>query len=407
MTTSNRLLDAQKDVAIARRAFVDLVALADSSKTERQSCVSQLCEWLRFIWREDAWNASSAAWRDLARDVVEFLGARLTNPSSPDTCCGLDLDLSETVVRDLALGGSYFTGGIVDFHGSWFVGGTSFAGSRFVAGKVIFDDCKFFGEGRGGTAQFSEATFEGAIVSFNSAVFRGGWVRFDDTRFTAGEVRFNSSKLVDTCLLFVRSQIRGSAVVSFVGATFLTGSLLFTEVTMSGGKLTFGEAGIYADAILDSLMIEAGVISFDRTSASSRISLKNAKIIGGLLSLAGLRLGGGEIRFDGTRIVSGELTLDGAKLFSGSILLGQVWLLGGSVSFAGISVAYEAVFELPWSRYEGGKLVQRETAFDGSGERDFYVHAARYVPGVIRDWGPFHPDAGSVARLDAEGRGGV
>jgi hypothetical protein len=303
----------------------------------------------------------------------------------------MDLDLSDTVVRDLDLGEVYFTGGTVDFHGSRFDGGTSFAGSKFLAGNVIFDDCKFFGEGRGGPAQFSESVFGGAMVSFHSAVFRGGWVRFDDTRFTAGEVRFNCSRLLDACLLFVRAQIQGSAVVSFVGATFITGSLLFTGVTISGGRLTFGEAEIYADAILDSLTIEAGVISFDGASTSSRISLRNAILAGGLLSLSELRLDGGELRFDGTRMIAGELILDGAKLFSGSILLGQVWFLGGSVSFAGMSIEYEAVFELPWSRYEGGKLTRAESAFDGSVERDFYVHVARYMPGVIRDWGPFRP----------------
>src|SRR5579859_1504260 len=98
MTTPNRLLDANNNIALARKAFIDLATLADSTKAERQFCVSQLCEWLRLIWREDTWNTASAAWRDLARDVVEFLRARLTNPSSPDSCCGLDLDLSETVV---------------------------------------------------------------------------------------------------------------------------------------------------------------------------------------------------------------------------------------------------------------------------------------------------------------------
>jgi uncharacterized protein YjbI with pentapeptide repeats len=388
------LLAAGSDSSRAHAAAQALMHRASISPSDRQSCANELCAWLRMVWAADPASCPPYSARDsdidaLARDVADFLAARLMDPDASGSFCRLDLDLSGTIIREFNFAGACFDGGNVDFRDCVFHEKASFAGARFTAGRVLFDGAKFHEAARAESARFARAVFGGAAVSFESAEFKGGVTCFADTQFTAGEIRFNRMKLTDSLLLFGRANFSG-AKVTFTGATFDSGSVSFHDCKVTAGFLGFERAKIGVRFSFDGSIINGGHLSFDGANIGF-LSFSDVKLISGAVTLRSIFVAGGDSRFDGMSILGGEFILDEAKIPFGHIRLDRASFAGGSVSLEDIVVEFEGVLDLPWGRYNSAGGIQRDNDFDGSREHVFYQQTAKYAPGAQVKWGRFRP----------------
>jgi uncharacterized protein YjbI with pentapeptide repeats len=384
------LLAAGLDSAQARKAFDVIAQLPAGEPSRRQPRVNDLCAWLRLIWGPS--QMSRPADTDLgllAGEVARFLVARLADPAAEDTFCGLDLDLSRTVIRELSFVGVHFTGGTADFTGCVFYQKTSFTAARFSAGQVRFDGSTFHQAEMAESQAFALSVFDGAAVSFAAAEFRNGYANFDDTRFTGGEVSFRGLRLTDSFLSFTRAEIAG-AVVTFAGALFRSGRISFANCKVTGGQLSFEGAKIYVPLHLNATVIDGGRLSFDDAHVGG-LSLSNVRLASGEVTLRRIFVQGTQNRFDGMTVAGGDFILDGARLLFGSLLLDRVSFLGGTVSLEGIVIEAEGLLDLPWGRYTAHRAVLKDGGFDGHRAHDFYTLTARYAPDVQIRWGAFQP----------------
>lgn len=232
----------------------------------------------------------------IAAGKVDFSGAEFA---------GALVDFGDAEFRggEVSFARARFTGGSVNFGGAVFSGSrVGFVGALLQAGDISFDGAVFAG-GRvyltradfsgcdvdftgvmfvGSSVEFMGATFSGGRVSFQNGLFSGGRTEFGYADFCGSSVdfsfaNFSSAKSIASygpgnsvnyglTLLarFIKesprtprvsppwlSKVMGEAelerfsasvLVSFSGAKFVAGSMLFTSAEFSGGRVDFAEA---------------------------------------------------------------------------------------------------------------------------------------------------------------------
>jgi uncharacterized protein YjbI with pentapeptide repeats len=392
--------------------------MADDEVSLRQACVRDVCGWLRGAWLEDRWRRMEPEAKQLASDVSRMLRLRLSDPESPETWCGLDFDLSRTIIRDLDLRGAHFTGGTVNFSGSIFGEpifadlerplasrlpdsefAPFFALTRFSRGQVIFDNAIFLGNKQRGAANFAMARFDGASVSFRGAQFKGGQATFDDIICSAGTVDFSFAEFLDTHVCFTRAKLSAPAKIIFQDSVLSMGEMSFSGTEIRGGQLSLKRARIHGDLELYGMRIDDGEVILDSAQTSGRsASFRMMQIKGGKLSLIHWKAAGGAVRFNGTTLSQGLVTFDGALISAGEVFLDQMSIKGGTLSFAGVQIGSDALVRLPWGTYTAQGAVAANGGFDGKKSWTFRPARAYYDPAVKTTWGPFAP-VGPAAKL--------
>ena len=364
---------------------------------------SELCGWLRFALgpgHVPAPGGEAADDRDkLAQEILAFVAERLRDPAESGSFCGLDLDLSGTIIDHADFSASVFAGGTADFRNCRFGPGASFSQASFAAGRVNFDGSLFDCAGQLRGWPFPQSRFAGASVSFRDVTLTGGMLSFDDSAFESGSVDFSRLQAIDSGLSFIRAAFGGSDV-TFRGARFARDRIpapvetLFAFCRITGGDIRFDQSYLGAPVNFRSARMESGRLSFDHCEVVSVLRLTPLVLAGGQLSLSGLEVTHGQLDAHDLLVDGGTLTLDEAKAIFGKIDLGAASFLRGQVSMRGMQAPFDGSIELPWASYTGtnrpGQHVKDEV-FTGEHDHDFTVTVARYRPGVITDWGPFHP----------------
>jgi hypothetical protein len=326
----------------------------------------------------------------VAQQMVQLLTSRLRHdPDDQRSFAGFDIDLAGTTL-DADFSRARFTGGTVSFEGCKFGSNTSFTGSIFSGGHIVFDGAAFKGVRHARTGLFTEAIFQGSDVSFREAIFSGGFSCFDDTSFLSGSVYFTRITLMDSILSFVRAKFAG-ADVDFSDALFETGCARFPDCRVTGGKVGFDRSLIKTPVSFERAVIDGGHVSFDEAeSASPALSFQDTQVILGKLTLRNLVVSGGRVAFEGLIVDGGSLILNGAVLQFGKMDLGRASFLRGSVSL-NIKVKFDSILDLPWARYSSSGASVKDTEFDGFTNYDFVAKVAAYRPGAITNWGDFRP----------------
>lgn len=396
--------DAGGDVSAARAAYAALVSrLTGSPGPDTQSIASELCDWLRFALGPGRVLAPGPRTADdsdhLAGEVLGFVAGRLRDPAASTSFSRLDLDLSGIIIDRADFSAAVFAGGTVDFRNCRFGPGVSFSSASFASGQVNFDGSLFDCSGHLHGWPFPESRFRGASVSFRDVTLSGGVLSFDDSAFESGSVDFSRLQAIDSGLSFIRSDFSGS-VVAFDGARFVRDrapapvETTFNMSRITSGEVRFDRSYIGAPMSFSFARIEGGRLGFDCCEVASELKLTSLSFTGGQLSLSGLEVSHGNVDAHDLAVDGGTLALDKAKALFGKIDLRAASFLRGQVSMRDVESPFDGSVDLPWASYTGttrsGPRVRDET-FTGDHDHDFTITVARYRPGVITDWGPFHP----------------
>ncbi|MFB7435173.1 hypothetical protein ACFCZ5_27935, partial [Streptomyces microflavus] len=185
-----------EQAAVRLAGVYAMARLADDWPEQRQVCVDVLCAYLRMPYETDT---TAPAFRHGEREVrltiIRTIRDHLQDPTTTNTWCGHNLDLT----------GATFDGG--DFSRSNFSGGeVSFRRSAFLSGEV----------------DFSYSNFSGSQVSFRRSEFSGGRVYFDRSAYSGGEVDFGGSTYSGGQVSFDLSTLSG-CLVDFGGSTYSGG----------------------------------------------------------------------------------------------------------------------------------------------------------------------------------------
>ena len=388
------LTAAGLDVSRARVAFAGLIRAPATEPGSRQAHADDICAWLRLIWGPGrATGPGNANLEALAVEVAAYLVARLADPGAADTFCGLDLDLSRTVLRGVTFHRARFSGGTVDFRGCVFDQRSSFGEAAFSGGRVLFDGATFLAERH--SPGFHRAIFSGAEVSFESAEFRNGWADFSGTAFTSGEIRFNGIQLTDTIMLFTAARFDG-ATVRFDNADLRSGRVSLHGSRCTAGLLSFSGVKTGMGLSFDKTHIDGCHVSLDGADLG-HVSFTDARLTAGAITMRVSVAQGGSVSFDGMTMDGGELILDGARILFGEFMLDKITFVSGTLSLEDVAVEIEGVLELPWARYTAYGTVLKDGEFDGSRPHDFYTKTASYTPQARIRWGRFQPGTGGAS----------
>lgn len=385
------LFAAGSELPMVRAALEDLAEQRPTAHAAKQAVASDLCQWLRFaLGPGRSLGPEQAELRNLAREVLAILVSHLRDPSSAETFCGLDLDLSSIMLDDADFTRAHFTDGIVSFRNCRFGSGVSFEDTQFSGAHVIFDGSTFVGSPQRGGGEFARTVFSGSIVSFRDVIFLNDISSFDDTEFRSGQVIFDRMQLSDSVLSFVRARFTGASV-TFADAIFRRGSVNFFDGCVSGGELRFDRAKLWTSVSLGRLIIDGGLVSFDTSEVSAPLSFTDLKLVAGALSMQNVAVANGLLDFRDMVVDGGNLAMNGTKAHFGNIDMREVSFLRGTVSLRDMKAPFDGIIYLPWATYtRNHKQVQDET-FDIDKDHEFVIAVARYRPGVITDWGPLKP----------------
>ena len=206
------------DNAVVRIAGLHAMAqVADLWPAERQSCINVLCAHVRQPTDSSsstpvdstATSGGSPAPPEVALDSRRAgldIIAQHLRPDGRVSWAGHHIDLSGAVVDAAEWEGIVLKSGQVKFRGA------RFTGSANLAGAVL---C-------GGVIDLTKAVFEkDCSLSFKGADFRTGKILFQEAHLTNGKVVFDDATFHPQCLASFASTHFGDCTVSFANATVL------------------------------------------------------------------------------------------------------------------------------------------------------------------------------------------
>ncbi|WP_152611080.1 pentapeptide repeat-containing protein [Amycolatopsis sp. MJM2582] len=218
--------------------------------------------------------------RQVRKAIVSVISGHLRGDAAV-SWKGLNYDFSGAVFDGGDFSNVEFGGGIVDFSGVRLVAeGLNFASAKFGAGEVYF----------------SGIELDGGHLNLSNSEFSGADVRFSSAKFTAGSVEAVGCKFVDGSILFNGSEFRGASVY-FTGSKFLGGNVVFDYAEFSSGNVSF-----------ELISLDDGFLSFDQANFSgAEVSFKLSELAGGKLSFRGAAFDSGivnfvESRFGGSKV---------------------------------------------------------------------------------------------------------
>jgi Pentapeptide repeats (9 copies) len=193
-TATRRLEHA--DTAVRLAGVYALAGLADDWQDSRQTCIDELCAYLRMPYEHPpeagppaAEQLSFGGSQEVHHTVISIITAHLRD-NARVSWRGHDFDFTGVRFDGGDFSGAVFSGGTVDFREAVFSGGTlDFTGAVFSGATVDFTGARF----SGAAIDFTGAEFSRGPVHFVGAEFSGGTVHFGDATFSGATVDFTDA----------------------------------------------------------------------------------------------------------------------------------------------------------------------------------------------------------------------
>ncbi|WP_299867623.1 pentapeptide repeat-containing protein [uncultured Hoeflea sp.] len=205
-------------------------------------------------------------------------------------------------------------------------------------------------------------------VSFSGASFGEGDVLFNRVSFGEGDVSFDEASFGEGIVSFSEASF-GEGAVLFSGASFGKGTVLFSEASFGEGDVSFYGASFGEGAVLFSgASFGEGDVSFDEASFGE-----------GAVSFDGASFGDGAVSFDGASFGDGTVSFDEASFGDGTVRFDEARFGKGTVSFAGTTFGEGDV------RFDGASFGEGDVSFNGAsfGNGDVSFFRTRFGDGDV------------------------
>ena len=206
--------------------------------------------------------------------------------------------------------GSHFGKGKVLFNNSVFTAGANFSGTYFHSGHLEFIGAHF----GAGDFLLKNAVFRDGLKDFSDVKFGIGEISFANTEFNSGDLLFINTQFNDGRFSFKVSRITGGKV-DFHYAVFGKGEVIFERAEFGNSKadfraVDFGEGRVN----FNRSVFGDGEINFEGASSrSGKIQFKRAVIGSGIKNFGLIEMAGTEVNFERTSFGPGDLSFQGSK----------------------------------------------------------------------------------------------
>ena len=228
---------------------------------------------------------------------------------------------------DTTFEGTHFGRGKVLFNNSVFEGAANFTSSYFLSGHIEFTGAKF----GPGDFLFKNSVIRDGLKDFSDAKFGTGEVSFANTEFNMGDLLFINTKFNDGRFNFKIARITGGRV-DFHYAVFGEGEVIFERTEFGNSRVDFRAVDFGEGKVnFNRSVFGDGEINFEGASSSKgKIQFKRAIIGSGIKNFGLMEMAETEVNFERTVFGPGDLSFQGSKY---SILILKSCYLNHYVDF--------------------------------------------------------------------------